>query len=369
VFLAVISLPLVCKLIHFELVSPVREFRAMRERPPSPQNLASLSRYPEKFEGYFNDHFGLRSVLIRGMHLTKGRWLGVSTADNVLRGREGWLYFTQRPAGTDYDAVRPFTDAELAQWGRVLEARRCYLAQQGIDYVVFVPPDKQTIYPEHLPKALRSRHHQSRLDQLAAYLREHTQVSFLDVRPQLVIAKQQERIYHVTDSHWNDRGAFVGYQALCGKLAEHDSRLRPLPRSAFLDVALDEPGGDLAQMVALENVRHEESLRLVPLSARFARPCDTAVSPPRDCPLLGIPYATVGGDSSHPRAVMFHDSFTWALAPFLSEHFHRAVFLWTDQFSCELVEREHPNIVIQELVERKLGFVSPIAGDQCRTSF
>jgi hypothetical protein len=362
VFLAVIGLPLVSKLLRFEPATPVREFRLTAERPPVPRDAAAVGAYPERFEAYFNDHFGLRPLLIRGMHLVKGRWLGVSTAANVLRGTDGWLYFTQKPVGTDYDAVRPFTADELERWGRVLDRRRQWLARQGIAYVVFIPPDKQTVYPEHLPAAMWPRARPSRLDQLAEYLRRHTGVALLDIRHELLEARKRARIYHVTDSHWNDRGAFVGYQALCAALAEKGVPVQPLPRSAFLELTEEEPGGDLAQMVAQEHVLREQVLRLVPLSPRAARQCDTAVDAPGDCPLTGAPVATERDDPALPRAVVFHDSFTWALGPMLAEHFRRAVFVWTDQFSPTLVRRERPDVVIQEMVERKLGFIVPVEG-------
>jgi hypothetical protein len=358
VFLAVIGLPLFCKLIHVEPTRPVREFRALAEQPPLPRDRSTIAAYPEKFEAYFNDHFGLRSVLIRGMHTVKGRWLGVSTAANVLRGTDGWLYYTQKPAGTDYDAVRPFTAEELQRWGRVLEERRQWLAHQGIHYIVFIPPDKQTIYPTHLPAEMRPRHAQSRLDQLAAYLRQHTAVAFLDVRCQLLAAREQERVYHVTDSHWNDRGAFIGYQAVCAALAEKVPAVQALPRSAFLEVAQEERGGDLAQMVALDHVLHEQTLRLLPMSPPRASRCEGPPTP-GDCPLTAAPTATERDDPALPRVVVFHDSFSWALGPLLAEHFRRAVFVWTDQFSPTLVRRERPDVVIQEMVERKLGFVVP----------
>ena len=58
--------------------------------------------------------------------------------------------------------------------------------------------------------------------------------------------------------------------------------------------------------------------------------------------------------STLPRAVIFRDSFTSRLAPFLSEHFSRAVYLWQNDFDADVVSREHPDVVIQEIVGRHL---------------
>jgi hypothetical protein len=58
--------------------------------------------------------------------------------------------------------------------------------------------------------------------------------------------------------------------------------------------------------------------------------------------------------STLPRAVIFRDSFASQLAPLLSEHFSRAVYLWQNDFDAQVVEEECPDIVIQEIVGRHL---------------
>jgi hypothetical protein len=359
VFVAVTALPLVCKACRVELVEPLGDYRLPTTKPRLTWERASLEEYPQQFEAYFNDHFGLRTALMRGMHTVKGRWLGLSTAAHVLLGLDGWFYYTNWTPGSDYEGVRPFTPQELERWDRVLGKRRDWLARKGIHYVLFIPPDKQTVYPEHLPEELRPRHTASRLDQLAAYLREHSGVPVVDVRAAMRPAKERERLYHVTDSHWNGRGAFVGYEAVAGVLSGLLPGVRPLPRTAFADTVEDRPGGDLAQLVAASHLHREEWLGLEPVSARGARREPTAVAVPEDCPTFGTPLATENDDPTLPRAVMFHDSFNGALGPLLAEHFRRIVCAWVDQFSPGLVRRERPDVVIQEFVERKLAYVKP----------
>ena len=58
--------------------------------------------------------------------------------------------------------------------------------------------------------------------------------------------------------------------------------------------------------------------------------------------------------SALPRAVIFRDSFASRLVPFLSEHFSRAVYLWQNDFDADIVEKEHADVVIQEIVGRHL---------------
>jgi hypothetical protein len=53
-----------------------------------------------------------------------------------------------------------------------------------------------------------------------------------------------------------------------------------------------------------------------------------------------------------PRLVMNRDSMAVALIPLLSENFHRSVYVQSTALARETIEREHPDIVIDEIVER-----------------
>src|SRR5262249_38708441 len=161
-------------------------------------------------------------------------------------------------------------------------------------------------------------------DQLKDYLRQHSDIAVLDVRAAFAQARTRERLYHVTDSHWNDRGAFVAYEALTRLIREWFPAVQPLPRSAFLDVREDRPGGELGQMLGRGDPMHEAWLSLQPLSPRQARKADRPLPTLADRFTLGPPTFTEREDPSLPRAIVFHDSFMWALAPLLSEHFRRA---------------------------------------------
>lgn len=112
-------------------------------------------------------------------------------------------------------------------------------------------------------------------------------------------------------------------------------------------------------MMGLMRVLREDDLILRPKRPRQAR----VVEPPGGIAsndlgwlVTEIPGATL------PRALVFRDSFTSRLAPFLSEHFSRAAYMWENDFDANLVEKEHPDIVIQELVGRHLYVFTPSPG-------
>jgi hypothetical protein len=112
-------------------------------------------------------------------------------------------------------------------------------------------------------------------------------------------------------------------------------------------------------MISLKELDHEEWLSLAPLLPRRSRLASEGVVPPPGVTLFSPPLATECDDPRLPRAVMFHDSFVVAMLPFLSEHFRRIAYVWDPDFHPDVVEREQPEIVLHELVERWLGLVTP----------
>ena len=115
--------------------------------------------------------------------------------------------------------------------GENLRNKQQWLASKGIQYLFAVVPGKQTVYPEYLPDYIYTRRGRSRLDQVVDYHKSQPDLNFLDLRPTLLTAKRRHRIYHITDSHWNIRGAYAGYL----KIMEQIQRLFPQAKLVLND--------------------------------------------------------------------------------------------------------------------------------------
>jgi len=301
-------------------------------------------------DAWFEDHFGLRSTLVRWYGETRVYLFDVSPTPSVIKGRDGFYYYADDQAVEDYVSENPFTAPALANWREALVRARQWLEARRIAYLFFVAPDKHVIYPEHMPASIRRIGPVSRTDQFYTSLMD---LGFLvDVRPPLFREKVRERVFQKTDTHWNDRGAFVAYTAIIETIgAQVPAVLPPWPRTDFDAVARETQGKDLAGMMGLKRVLKEEDLLLVPRRRRQARVVEPSGAAPTD--EEGRLVTEIPG-SSLPRAVIFRDSFTSRLVPFLSEHFSRAVYLWQNDFDATAVQSEHPDVVLQEIVGRHL---------------
>jgi hypothetical protein len=215
-----------------------------------------------------------------------------------------------------------------------------------------------------LPKA----HGERPLRQLVEYLAQHSRADVLDLRPLLVGAKAQGQTYWRTDSHWSDYGARVGYAGIVARMAKLLPVLPARPESDFKPATRNPWAGDLAKMLGIKELLTEPYLELDPRPYAAHQVTPDPYRPPGTERYAVMQSASI----TAPRAVVFHDSFLLtvqgrypsrddALSPrdtgidmvaLLAELFSRSVFTWQRDFIPELVEREHPDIVVEECVER-----------------
>jgi alginate O-acetyltransferase complex protein AlgJ len=353
-FVTVISLPLAANLAGIDGGDAGAENRELAPLPSLSHSLQSVLDFGPGLSLWFNDHFGFRSLLVRWYGESRLFVLGVSPTTAVVKGADGWFFYGEDGSVEDYSAGDPLTDAALANWRNALVRARQWAHLHGAGFVFTVAPDKYVIYPEEMPSTLRRIGAVRRADQLYAYLLD---LGFMvDTRPPLLEAKQRERIYQQTDTHWNERGALVAYQQIVNAARAEVPSIPPAwGREDFAPVSADVEAMDLAGMMGLKRVMRETDLQLKPLPVRLARVVEPAGAEPtaeEGRLVTEIPGSTL------PRAVIFRDSFMSRLVPFLSEHFSRAVYLWQNDFDPDVVTREHPDIVIQEIVGRHLyGFI------------
>jgi hypothetical protein len=137
----------------------------------------------------------------------------------------------------------------------MVEAKRDWLAAHGIPYIFVIPPNKQTIYPEHMPENFLQARGRTRLDQLMAFMQAHSDVTILDLRQPLIEAKSQDPLYYLTDTHWNSLGALIGYgeimRAVGQALGRDVGSVRTL--EDYTVARQRRQGGDLAAMLGLSD--------------------------------------------------------------------------------------------------------------------
>lgn len=306
------------------------------------------------FEEYFKDRFGFRDFLIRVHNLSHLRVLRTTPLAKVVVGRGGWLYHNgdDEPNLRDYSGLEPFTEADLDTIEKSLAATRDALRRRGVVFAFLVAPDKHTLYPEHLPERIRALAGTTRLDQLADRLSRRPDILFVDVRRALLEEKARHPLYFRTDTHWNSYGAHLAARQLTSRLAGAGVPVgQPGDEGLVLEM-IDRPRTDLAGMLGLSGAGNDQDLRPLDPSAKPGR---VTVLPRTTGKARRRENTSCETGEGGPRFLLVQDSFGRALFPALCRRFPYGVSVWETRITQRTLERERPDVVILEIVERRLG--------------
>ena len=125
----------------------VEERREPQSIPELPRRLLALDpTLANDVNGWFNDRYGFRSLLIR-LH-NEVDYQAFSASDRVLIGRDGWLFDKDFVNAVIKDANN--ADLEPQILGELRRLRGC-LAPRGVKLVFVLNPTKSSIYPQFLP--------------------------------------------------------------------------------------------------------------------------------------------------------------------------------------------------------------------------
>ncbi|WP_165073633.1 alginate O-acetyltransferase AlgX-related protein [Paludisphaera rhizosphaerae] len=345
------------------------ENRNLQSRPPIHRLFSEPSAYVQEFRSFFEDQFAGRPSLVSMNSRARVWGLGVSTNPQVVLGKHGSLFYAGDPVVPTYDLghevvkqrrMRPLTDARVQAMHKFLLSRKAWAESLGAKFIFVVAPDKTTVYSEFTPDWMAPLDNPSVTDQFLDYLTAKGDVEFIDMRPALLRAKnapehEGKPLYYRDDTHWNARGAFVGYGAVTDRLQEVFPSIRALQMTDLDTVKIQRPG-DLTMMLKLdpwvrERVYHVKLRQ--PKAKTVPFPYDTTPVPSR----RGLPKMYQTDDASLPKALVFHDSYMEALMDFLAEDFRTSVFIWDHHVIPKTIGDYKPDVVLYEFVERNVPYM------------
>ncbi len=367
-FVAAILLPFFAYFFPLPDEPPLIENRKLALRPDL--SLANRDHWAEQIDAYYRDHFGMRAHLIHWENTIRAAKLRASNKD-LLIGRNRWAFYAREGNFENRMGLAPFSRDELELWKRHLELRHTVLEAEGIKYLFVVAPDKETIYPEEMPVYLERARRTDRLTQLLAYLKEtKSKVAILPLHDVLRAAKSQGLVYYPQDSHWNGRGFFIANQEILRVARDRwfpDLQIPTLAPDYVIDAQPLNFGEWNLVGLPYENGKFlsESLVRKTPALAK----AETGRLPKNwpDIPEPWLRPLWYSQPQGKHRVVVFHDSFMRTGCPDrdhipLAEVFAHSLFIGhrpNIQLIETIVEREHPDLVIQELVERHLSGPPP----------
>ena len=218
--------------INHDTVS-TQENRNLAEYEPLFQNGKINFNYGSAFEKWFNDHFNQRERLIAlnsRLNLFLNRKL---QSDLALQGKENWLFTTRWNSVAMFQNKNLFSDGELQKIKEKMLQLQNWCSRRGIKFYIMPVPDKERLYGEYYPDGYKKSGDISRLEQVSAYLEQQTDIPVIDIYGALRQAKNKHVLYYKTGTHWNLRGAYVGYRQMMKTLSQDFPDLKILQESDF----------------------------------------------------------------------------------------------------------------------------------------
>jgi len=292
---------------------------------------------------YFEAHFAGRSQMITAESVLQARVFGVSATDQVVLGRDGWLYY----AGDldDYVGTAPLSDHALSNIAHNLALMQGYAESEGARFAFTIAPNKAGLYPQQMPSRYLKSPALTNAQRLVPYLAQEG-VNYVD----LFAAKPA---YLLRDSHWNNKGALVGNNLLTSALGIDD----PIQPESW--IARTDHLGDLEEMLHPAAPQAELQYYLPGVNdgpATTGRTWSyTSAAHAVDDDLVSTAGRSVEATGT---LVMYRDSFGDALLPYLASETSDATFSKLIPYNALQISDEGADFVIVERVERHIAYLA-----------
>ena len=313
------------------------ENRAMSKAPEVIRDGKLNLRVFDEFSDYYNEHMGLRNYMVTADARVQETVFGVSNVDGVIVGTDGWLYYSATL--NDYQGTEVLSERALYNLAHNLSIVEDYLTERGTDLLVIIPPNKNTLYGEHMPyydRYIVEYDHSAKL--LKTYLEEQG-VPYLDLFE--LLESQDEVLYQKRDSHWNTKGADLVYSAVLDALGTDYLTFDPSEVTYARTHS-----GDLDRMLHSFYGSLEEDYTYA-LRHTFRFSSETA----------DVTDGWLASENPEGKGtiLMFRDSFADNLIPFFSETFASAYYSKGIPGHLErYLELYAPEYVVIEKVERNI---------------
>lgn len=134
---------------------------------------------------------------------------------DVIVGKNGFMFLGNKHNKLLYKTIDeyPYSAQQIENWTSNLYQLQQWYEAEGIQFITVIAPNKHSIYPEMLPRWLVPA--QINLTDILVQSAKNQSINLLDLRPLLLDSKVQnhELLYWKSDSHWNELGASIGFQA------------------------------------------------------------------------------------------------------------------------------------------------------------
>ena len=292
---------------------------------------------------YFTDRFAFRNEMVSLNSYISAKLLKTSTVDDVIMGGDGWLYYSATL--DDFRHDNPVSERMIYNMAHNVKLMQDYVESEGKTFVFTVAPNKNSLYGGNMPNRYKyTIEARSDVERLIPYLISEG-VNYVDIYS--LFKSEPEVLYYKGDSHWNNKGAVLAYNALLDAAdKDHETYDDTEPE------IVSDYYGDLNKMLYSSLAEPEKDYKY-----REVFPYATL-----------DPNSTVEDDivetinpSAEGNLLMYRDSFGNSLLPYMASEFENGYFSKVVPYKVsEDLSSTGADVVIAEKVERHLPTLAQV---------
>jgi len=311
----------------------------------------ALFNYKNDFDKYYKDNFIFKSLLFDSYKKIKLNLFQTNPIPpKVLKGKDGWYFLGNSFSEVTLESLGLDTlnKNELEQIKRNYEGNQQWFKDQGIDYYIAIAPNKHSIYHDFLGVRI-SPNRKKEINQLASLMKPRELINLGKG-----FKEKDEQLFLKTNTHWNDLGAYYGYENLMHFLQLNYPVLSILSLDEVRDSSVLSNSEDLTEMLGIPANEIKTELFI---KDRNAKRQEGKIDIPEN--VNPLTYEIRYKSEANPLKILFfRDSFSTDMIDYIAEGFGESVFIWNHMMSKELILKEKPDIVIHEFIERDIQILS-----------
>lgn len=339
-FLVILIIPNIIMFGGFEKNLPNLENRRFQKL--NDINISNPIQAVKDFKKYYNDNFGYKRTVLKTYTYLKNEVIDENPLPNkVVIGKNGWYFLGNSDQNVFNNSVieEQLTSIEFKTANQNIENITNGLIATKIPFYFFIPPNKHNVYINELPfKKLNTK---SKFDTLINHW--GNKVSIISPLKEIKKASLKTQTYHKTDTHWNDFGAFTGYQKLISEI-NIDFKNIEIPKIENYNFKTEKVlKMDLTSMINKKIIENKIVLEPKQKTNSYTIKRDK-----------NIHYIN---DSKPLKVLIFRDSFSLAMIQFYRETFGECIFIKSHTPNLNLIKKENPDLIIWQMVERNLNIL------------
>ena len=264
----------------------------------------------------------------------------------------------------DWMGTNLLSEKEKQGVAKAIEDKMKFCAFQGIELIYMVIPNQCLLYPEIMleDRFPRSDKDETLLDQFTE-IAEAAGATVLDVYSVFEEHKYDEfKLFHKTDSHWTEYGAYWGYHTLMTEVAKKFPDAAPLAIEGNMRFFTKEvESGDMMTYFGVPNHLVPETATFMewlidcPNRIDFYKPnrCENDNSEISKSRVVNNPNAA---GKNLPRVMLIRDSYSFGIHSFINQSFSTVYwnYTWDYQFKKTDIKKADVDYLVYLISEKNM---------------